>query len=89
MDVDGVPWQPFESLQQSPRFFYIQGEVVVAAPHSWLLHLFSVVGVIIVCYETHQCCVVCKFYNVVGGGAGSAVVCQQGEGEWAETTALR
>ncbi len=67
----------------------VQREVVVVAPVSQGVHLFSVGWFITVGIQTYHRCVTCKFEDHVGAVHGYTVMRVQGVQERAEKTALR
>ncbi len=56
---------------------------------SQFLNLLPVSRLVTVLDEADQCGVVCKLQEVYGGVFRCAVICVQGEEQWAEKTALR
>ena len=66
----------------------IQQKVVVFAPRGQKIDLLPVVSLVALSDETHQSCVVCKLHYVIGAVGCRAVMCQQGEEQGTEHTAL-
>ena len=66
----------------------MQPEVVVSAPCCQQLHLSPIVSLVALGNETHRCCLVHKLNKMICAVCCSAVVCEQGEQQRTEHTAL-
>ena len=72
-----------------PSFVHVQDHFDFATPANQLLHLLPVSQVMVIPDEAHQCCVIHKLHNVVGGSPWTTVVSHQSEQQGARDTALR